>query len=148
MPFPCSPAPSPYVDTLDDVLLVLEATLASRPRSSGPFGTIALLLDGDDRLLTAVECHGCDTGPRIVELCSVLLAAASSAGSWRRCVLASDAAALDRGSDAASVWAALNASFDAAGVELVDWLVVPRDLPLDPFGVRSASAEVDGVWPW
>ena len=148
MPFPCSPAPSPYVDTLDDALVVLEATLVSRPPTGGPFGTIALLLDGDDRLLTAVECHGCDTGTRIVELCSVLLAAASSAGSWRRCVLATDAAAGLGPAALAEAWAALRSAFDAAGIELVDWLVVPGDVPLDPFGARSSSAEVDGVWPW
>ena len=143
----CSPAPTPFVDTLDDVLVVVEASVRSRRRGSGDrLGTVALLLDLDDRLITAVECVGCDTSERVVELCSVLLAAAPGASSWRACVLVTAAPPWGDGLDAP--WRALRSSFDAAGVDLVDWLLVPADLPLDPFAVRSASAEIDGIWPW
>jgi hypothetical protein len=131
-----APVASPYVDTLDDAVFVVDASVGG----VSSFGCVALLLDGDDRLLTAVECVACDTAARVVELCRVLLAAASGEGAWRRLVVASTA---DAGADAAA-WGAVAAACAASPVELVDWLLL--DLPAGV--VTSVAESVEGRCPW
>lgn len=129
-----SPFASPYVDTLDDVVFVVDAAAGG----VGSFGAMALLLDDDDLLLTAIECPGCDTPERVAELCRVLLTVASDDRPWRRLVVASsfDTAAGD--------WATLVDLVAAAPVELVDWLVVD----LRSGDARSVREAVEGRSPW
>lgn len=134
---------SPYVDTVDDAVFVVDASVGG----ASSFGAVALLLDGDDRLLSAVECAGCDTPHRTLELCTVLLAAAPEAGEWRRLVVASSwPGAVEGGVDAAVVdaWRALSAACGPSPVELVDWLVL--DLPAGV--VQSVCEAAEGRCPW
>jgi hypothetical protein len=138
-----SPVGSPYVDTLDDAVFVVDASVGGVPS----FGCVALLLDGDDRLLTAVECVACDTPARVVEFCGVLLAASSSAGAWRRLVVASsfddrETCVGDRVFEEA--WPELVATCAGSPVELVDWLLV--DLPAGV--VDSLREAMEGRFPW
>ena len=128
---------SPFVDTLDDAVFVVDASVGG---GSPSFGAVALLLDDDDRLLTAIECQGCATGERVVELCRVLLAAASPTRPWRRLVVASSP---DVGAGVAD-WSALVDVVAPSPVELVDWLVV--DLPSG--AARSLCDETTGDSPW
>lgn len=138
-----SPVASPYVDTLDDAVFVVDASVGG----VGPFGCVALLLDDDDRLLTAVECVTCDMPARVVEFCRVLLAASSGAGAWRRLVVASSfdgrgASVGDRAYE--SAWAELAAACAGSPVELVDWLLL--DLPAGV--VESVGEATEGRFPW
>ncbi len=138
-----APVASPYVDTLDDAVFVVNASVGG----AASFGCVALLLDDDDRLLTAVECVACDTPARVVEFCRVLLAASSSAGAWRRLVVASsfggDGAGVGGGAFA-DAWPELVAACRASPVELVDWLLL--DLPA---GIVDSVREArEGRFPW
>lgn len=138
-----SPVASPYVDTLDDAVFVVDASVGG----VGSFGCVALLLDDDDRLLTAVECVACDTPARVVEFCRVLLAASSAAGAWRRLVVASsfDSRGAFVGDGVfADAWPELVAACRASPVEFVDWLLV--DLPAGV--VDSMSEAIEGRFPW
>jgi hypothetical protein len=132
---------SPYVDTIDDAVFVVDASVGG----AASFGTVALLLDDDDRLLTAVECAGCDSPARVLELCSVLLAAAPAAGEWRRLVVASSWPGDDDvGGDVVGSWRSLARACGSSPVELVDWLVL--DLPAGV--VRSVREVAEGRFPW
>ena len=138
-----APIASPYVDTLDDAVFVVDASVGG----VSSFGCVALLLDGDDRLLTAVECVACDTPARVVEFCRVLLAASPAAGAWRRLVVASsfdcrDACGGDRADE--SAWAELASACAGSPVELVDWLLL--DLPAGV--VESVTDAMEGRFPW
>jgi hypothetical protein len=138
-----SPVASPYVDTLDDAVVVVDASVGG----VASFGCVALLLDDDDRLLTAVECVACDTPARVVEFCRVLLAASSAAGAWARLVVVSsfachEACVGDR--VFVDAWPELVAACRASPVELVDWLAV--DLPAGV--VESLAEQIDGRFPW
>jgi hypothetical protein len=138
-----SPIASPYVDTLDDAVFVVDASVGG----VASFGCVALLLDDDDRLLTAVECAACDTPARVVEFCRVLLPASAAARSWARLVVASSfdcrgACVGDRAFEDA--WPELVAACGASPVVLVDWLLV--DLRA---GVADSMGEAMEGWvPW
>jgi hypothetical protein len=128
------PFVSPYVDTLDDAVFVVEASAGG----VSSFGAVALLLDDDDRLLTAVECPACDSPERAVGLCAVLVLASSPAASWCRLVLASSFDV------PAAAWSSLAAAVGPSPVDLVGWLVI--DLPT---GVaRSVRQAAEGWSPW
>ena len=133
-PLSSSAFASPYVDTLDDAVFVVDASVGG----VGSFGAVALLLDDDDRLLTSVECPGCDSPDRVVELCSTRVAAATPLGAWRRLVLASSFDAPP------AAWSAVVDAVRASPVELVDWLVL--DLPTGV--VRSLCETAEGRFPW
>lgn len=138
-----APVASPYVDTLDDAVFVVDASVGG----AASFGCVALLLDDDDRLLTAVECVACDTPARVVEFCRVLLAASPGAGAWARVVVASsfDSRAACVGDPVfADAWPDLVAACRASPVDLVDWLLV--DLPAGV--VDSMREAIEGRFPW
>lgn len=124
----------PFVDTLGDAVFVVDASVGGTPS----FGSVALLLGGDDRLLTAIESRACDTAARAVDLCSVLVAASAPAGSWQRLVLATSFEA------AVADWHHLVAAVAPAPVEVVDWL----EVDLAGGRVRSLREVAEGRSPW
>lgn len=130
---------TPFVDTLDDALFAIDASA-----SAAPFGSMALLLDGDDRLITVVTCSGCEDVTHLVDFSQVLLSAAAKTGAWRSTILATDRAAtgLAHDPDDTETWDALCRAFDGSGVDLVDWLLVDGTL------VRSMGETVDGIGRW
>lgn len=129
-----APFASPYVDTLDDAVFVVEASVGGVTS----FGAVALLLDGDDRLLTAIECPGCDSPDRVVDLCSVLVAATTADGPWRRLVLATSFDA------PGGAWASVVRVVEPSPVEIVDWLHVD----LQAGAVQSLCDAAEGRCPW
>lgn len=128
----------------------LRAVLASAADPAGD-EVVALVLDGGDRVLTAisvVDAHDDDT---VIEVCDILLRSFGPASGCAQCladgtglVLASLRA--ERGHEPTEAdalrWHALQMACDGAGVALRDWFVVSG-------GLASSMGELHyGVVGW
>lgn len=119
------PTIAPFVDSVEEALFVIDASVTSRP-----FGLVVLILTADRRVVTAVQIEGGDTTERRWAACDALLSAAGPDSVWGAAVLASDrhGAGVDAAEGDVVQWAVLRDRFAAGGVELVDWLLVDDDL--------------------